>query len=239
MRTEASLRHDISRIAIEALRGQRPESPSRLDALLARERPGCEALRSARTDIASSAAHLPVTPQMAWALPQLFKRIQLVAPGILSTSAVLRALIRTPQWDESFARAFTDSGFLSCDRAIEGVRWKYDLGEMMAMQHVGAAWEVLDHCRILLSQHRTQQLVDWHAVLGELRTLVSWFPELQTLQLLERLYARLYVLHLTSVLVVQCWLDWRLGLADARPDPGASAAPALTAFGLQGVHHAA
>jgi hypothetical protein len=200
------------------LRGERLDGANRLEALLARELPHPEELRTARTKIAASAAHLPITPEMAWTLPQLLKRVQLVSPGILSTSAVLRSLLRMPECDEQFAKAFADSGFLSCDRAIERVRWKYEIGEMMAKQHDGSAWEVLEHCRVLLTQHRTKQPVDWEAVLIELQTLISWFPELRTIQLLERLYARLYELHSKSVVVVQYWLDWRAGMADAVPE---------------------
>ena len=222
------LRQEFSRIGTAALRGERVDGASRFEALLAREHPHPEDLRTARTNIAASAAHLPITPEMAWALPQLLKRVQLVAPGILSTSAVLRSLIRMPECDEHFAKAFADSGFLSCDRAIERVRWKYEIGEMMAKQDDGSAWEVLEHCRVLLTQHRTKHPVDWEAVLIELQTLISWFPELRTIQLLEHLYARLYELHVKSVLVVQRWLDWRAGMADAIPE--------VSVF--QGVHHA-
>ena len=225
-RGEAYLRQEFSRIGTPGLGGEPLAGTSRLEALLARQAPRLEELQSARTTIAASAAHLPITPEMAWALPQLLKRIQLVSPGVLSTSAVLRSLIRMPQWDEQFAKAFADSGFLSCDRAIEQTRWKYDIREMMAKQHGGSAWEVLEHCRVLLAHHRTKQPVDWEAVLLELQTLISWFPELHTIQLLEQLYTRLHVLHVKSVLVVQCWLDWRAGLADAIPEPS------------QGVRHA-
>jgi hypothetical protein len=181
----------------------------RLEELLAREVTRPEELRTARTNIAAAAAFLPITPEMAWAVPQLLKRIGLVSPGILSTSGALRALIRMPECDEQFAKAFADSGFLSCDRVIERVGWKYDFGEMMAKHHDGSAWEVLEHCRILLTQQRTKQPLDWDAVLIELRTLIAWFPELRTIELLEQLYARLHALQMKSVLVAQCWLDWR------------------------------
>jgi hypothetical protein len=225
-RNEAYLRQEFSRFGTPVLEGERLHGANRLDALLARELPRPEELRTACTNIAASAAHLPITPEMAWTLPQLLKRIQLVSPGILSTSAVLRSLIRMREWDEQFAKAFADSGFLSCDRAIERVRWKYDIREMVAKQQDGgSAWEVLEYCRALLTQHRTKQPVDWEAVLSELQTLISWFPELRTIQLLEQLYARLYMLHTKSVLVVQCWLDWRAGMADASPESS------------QGVHH--
>ena len=208
-RDEAYLRQEFSRMGTAALRAEGLDGASRLEALLAREGPLFEDLRTARTNIAASAGFLPITPEMAWAVPQLLKRIGLVSPGILSTSGMLRSLIRMPQWDEQFAKALTDSGFLSCDRAIEQVRWRYDLSEMMAKQHGGSAWEVLEHCRVLLTQHRTKLPVDWDGVLVELRTLISWFPELRTIQLLEQLYARLHVLHMKSVLVAQCWLHWR------------------------------
>jgi hypothetical protein len=217
-RDAAYLRQEFSRMGMAALHGERLDGASRLEALLARElrRPGD--LRTARTNIAASAAILPITPEMAWAVPQLLKRIQLVSPGILSTSGVLRSLIRMPEWDEQFAKAFADSGFLSCDLAIERVRWKYDIREMMSKQHGGSAWQVLEHCRVLLTQHHMKQPLDWDAVLIELQTLISWFPELRTIQLLEQLYARLYALHMKSVLAVQCWLDWRAGMAGAIPD---------------------
>lgn len=231
-RNEAYLRQEFSRIGAAALRGERLDGASRLEALLARELPRPEELRAARTKIAAAAACLPITPEMAWAVPQLLKRIQLVAPGIASTTGVLRSLIGMPQWDEQFAKAFADSGFLSCDRAVERVRWKYDIGEMMAKQHEGgSAWQVLEHCRMLLAQHHTKQPLDWDAVLIELQTLISWFPELRTIGLLEQLYARLYVLHMKSVLVVQWWLAWRAGMADAIPEP-------QTTIAIQGLHHA-
>jgi hypothetical protein len=212
------LRQEFSGMGAAAGAGHRLDGACRLETLLASESPRPEELRTARTNIAASAAHLPITPEMAWALPQLLKRVQLVSPGILSTSAVLRSLIRMPEWDEPFAKAFADSGFLSCDRMIERVRWKHDIGEMMAKQHEGSAWEVLEHCRVLLAQHRTKQPVDWEAVLIELQTLISWFPELRTIQLLEQLYARLHELHMRSVLVVQSWLEWRAGMAGAIPE---------------------
>ena len=236
-RDEAYLRQEFSRMGTAALRGEGLDGASRLEALLARDLPRPEELRTARTNIAASAALLPIAPEMAWAVPQLLKRIGLVSPGVLSTSGVLRSLIQMPEWDEQFARAFADSDFLSCDRAIERVRWKYDISEMMSKQHDGSAWQVLEHCRVLLMQHRTKQPVDWEAVLIELRTLNSWFPELRTIQLLEQLYARLHVLHMKSVLVVQYWLDWRAGMADA-PDSSASTPSAATAFAFQGVRHA-
>lgn len=225
-RNEAYLRQEFSRMGTRALGGERPDGANRLEAALEAELPCAEGLRAARTNVAASAAHLPITPQMAWTLPQLLKRIQLVSPGNLSTSSVLRALIRTPEWDEQFAKAFADSGFLSCDRAIEQARWKYDIKEMMAKGNDGSASELLEHCRVLLAQHRTKQPLDWEAVVIELQTLASWFPELRTIQLLEQLYSRLYVLHIKSVLVVQCWLDWRSGMADAIHGSG------------QEVHHA-
>ncbi|NPC54832.1 hypothetical protein [Caenimonas soli] len=206
---EAYLRQEFSRMGTAALHGERLDGASRLEALLARELRHPEELRTARANIAASAAILPIAPEMAWAVPQLLKRIQLVSPGILSTSGVLRSLIRMPELDEQFAKAFADSGFLSCDQAIERVRWKYDVSEMLALHHGGSAWQVLEHCRVLLMQHRTKQPLDWEGVLIELQTLLSWFPELRTIQLLEQLYARLRALHTKSVLAAQCWLDWR------------------------------
>lgn len=219
-RSEAYLRQEYAQVATSALRAQPPDGTNRLEELFAKGCTFTEEPRAAHTRIAASAAHLPITPEMAWALPQLLKRIQLLSPGVLSTSAALRSLIRMPESDEQFAKAFADSGFLSCDKAMEPVRWKYDISDMMAMQHAGSAWEILEYCRILLTRHRTKQPLDYDAVLNELQTLISWFPEIRTIQLLHQLYARLHVLHTKSVLVVQCWLDWRAG----------------TAF--QGIHHA-
>ena len=172
-------------------------------------------LRTARTNIAAATAHLPVTAEMAWAVPQLLKRVQMVAPGAQSTSAVLRALIRKPELDEQFAKAFTDSGFLSCDQVIGRASWKYDLSEMMAKQAEGAGLEVLAHCGVMLTRHRLKQPLDWDAVLVDLRTLAAWFPELRTIELLLHLCMRLHALHVKSVLVAQCWLDWRSGRAAA------------------------
>jgi hypothetical protein len=170
-------------------------------------------LRTARINIAAATAHLPVTAEMAWAVPQLLKRVQLLAPGAQSTSSVLRALIRKPELDEQFAKAFTDSGFLSCDEVIGRARWKFDITEMMAKQAEGSGLEVLAHCGVMLTRHRLRQPLDWDAVLVDLRTLATWFPELRTLQLLVQLYTRLHALHAKSVLVAQCWLDWRSGRA--------------------------
>jgi hypothetical protein len=237
-RDEACLRQEFSRMGTAALRGEGLDGAGRLEALVAKELPRPEELRTARTNIAASAALLPITPDMAWAVPQLLKRIGLVSPGVLSTSGVLRSLIRMPEWDEQFAKAFADSGFLSCDRAIERVRWKYDISEMMAKHRDGSAWQVLEHCCVLLMQHRTKQPLDWETVLIEFQTLISWFPDLRTIQLLEQLYARLHVLHMKSVLVVQYWLDWRAGMADAIPDSSVSAPSAAMTFAFQGVHHA-
>jgi hypothetical protein len=217
-RSEAWMRNEFSRIATAVTRDEAKHAANRLEELLASERPRPETLRAARIRIAASAAHLPITPEMAWTLPQLLKRLQLLSPGVLSTSAGLRALVRMPEQDEQFARAFEGSGFLSCDRSIEKARWKYDLGEMMAKQHGGSPFEVLEHCRSLLAQHRTKQPVDWDAVLMELQTLMTWFPELRTIRLLEQLYTRLHVLHMKSVLVVHRWLDSRAGATNAIAD---------------------
>lgn len=226
-RNEAYLRQAFSRIAIGALACDRADGPNRLESLLSCERPCPEELRHARTNIAGSAARLPITLEMATALPQLLKRIQLVSPGILSTTGALRALVLMPQWDHKFVAAFTESGFLSCDRVIEQAHWKYDLRAMMAMQHGGSAWELLEHCRAVLACQQTKQPVDWNAVLSELQTLVAWFPELQTIRLIEQLYVRLHVLHMKSVIVARSWLDWRARISDA----GA-------ALAFQGVRHA-
>jgi hypothetical protein len=216
-RDEAYLRQEFSRIRTVGLLPEALDGKSRLEALLAREvARGAEA-RTARTKIAASEVTLPITAEMAWAVPQLLKRVRLVSPGVLSTSGALRSLIRMPQWDDHFTRAFTDSGFLWCDRAVERALWKYDLKEMIARQLEGSAWEVLEHCSQLLAQHRTKHPVDWNATLADLQALVSWFPEVRTLHLLEQLYGRLHLLHMKGMLVVQCWLDWRAGTADTIP----------------------
>jgi hypothetical protein len=173
-------------------------------------------------ELAAGTALLPVTPEMAWTVPQLLKRVQLVVPDIRSTTGVLRAVIRMPERDEDFVKAFTDSGFLSCDQAIARVRWKYDLGEMTA-KYLGASGSpVLAHCRTLLARHRANEPFDWDAVLAGLRELNSWFPELRTIELLERLYTRLHALHVESVHVAQCWMD----------------RPVRTGAATQGIHHA-
>lgn len=235
-RGEAYLRQEFSRIGIAAMQFEGLEAPSRLETLLARERPHPEALQAAREKVAASAAILPITPQMAWAVPQLLKRAQLASPGVVSTTGVLRSLIRMPERDEQFAQAFADSGFLACDRTMERASWKYDIGEMKANQSCGA-WQVLEHCRAILAHHRTKQPVDWDGVLTDLRTLMSWFPELRTLGLLEQLYGRLSVLHMKSILVAQQWLEWRAE-ADATPDCRAPPAPARANFAFLGAAHA-
>lgn len=174
--------------------------------------PHDDALRAARRELAASTALLPVTVEMAWAVPQLLKRARVISPDIASTSGVLRALIRLPECDERFAKALADSRFLVCDQVIARVRWKYDLAEMAAMHRSGADADVPAHCRTVLAEHRLNQPFDWPAVLRELRKLHSWFPELRTLGLLEQLYTRLHELHLQEVHVAQRWLD-----ASARP----------------------
>jgi hypothetical protein len=210
---------------------RRLHETSRLDALLERERPTPDRLQTAQTNIAASSAHLPITPEMAWSVPQLLKRVQLVAPGMLSTSGVLRALIRMQQWDAAFANAFADSGFLSCDQVIEKVRWKYDIAAMVARHQDGADFEVLEHCRRVLQGHRARLSLDWEAVLLELRTLNAWFPHLRTIQLLRQLYARLHVLHAKEVVTAQSWLQWRYEVAE---DGSNAAIPAWRAAGTAG-----
>ena len=150
---------------------------------------------------------LPITPEMAWTVPQLLKRLQLVAPGVRSTTGALRALIAMPQCDAQFEKAFADSGFLSCDEVIGRVRWHYDLDEMSARYRGASAQQVLDHCRSLVARHDAGQPFDWEAVLGGLRALHAAFPELRTIEQLAQLYARLYALELASVHVAQRWLD--------------------------------
>lgn len=216
-RDEAYLRQEFSRIRTVGLLPEALHGPSRLEALLAREVASGEEPEAARMKIAATELTLPVTAEMAWAVPQLLKRVRLMSPGVLSTSGALRSLVLMPQWDDHFTQAFTDSGFLWCDRALERAQWKYDVKEMIARQLAGAAWEVLEHCRQLLAQHRTKHPVDWNATLADLQTLASWFPEVRTIQLLEQLYRRLHLLHMKGVLVVQCWLDWRAGMAGAVP----------------------
>jgi hypothetical protein len=166
-----------------------------------------EELRTARINIAAATACLPVTAEMAWTVPQLLKRVQLVSSGIRSTTGVLRCVIRMPEQDEQFAKAFADSGFLSCDQVIGRERWKYDLDEMAAKYSGASASQVLEHCRSLLARHRANEPFDWHDVLAGLQTLRSWLPELRTIELLERLYIRLHALHIESVHVAQCWTD--------------------------------
>lgn len=177
--------------------------------------PRAEEPQTARIDAAATQALLPVTPEMAWTVPQLLKRVQLVAPDIRSTTGVLRAVIRMPECDEQFARAFTDSGFLSCDQAIGRVRWKYDLDEMMAKYLSASGSPVLAHCRSVLARDRANEPFDWDSLLAELRTLRSWFPELRTIELLEQLYTRLHALHVESVRVARCWLERPAGIRSA------------------------
>jgi hypothetical protein len=220
-RDEPYLRHEFSRIAAHALRDGAPRGEDRLAMLLASHGGRAQDLQADRTSVAVSGATLPIAPEMAWAVPQLLKRVQLVAPGALSTNGALRSLLRMPHPDETFAKAFADSGFLSCDLVLEHERWKYDLTEMILKHHDGSAWQVLEHARALLAQDRTGKPVDWHAALDELRTLLSWFPELRTLQLLEQLYARLAGLHTQSILAVRSWLEWRANVAGAPREPDA------------------
>jgi hypothetical protein len=188
---------------------ERPGGASQPEAAPARELLTAEELRIVRTNIAAATVRLPVTPEMAWAVPPLIKRIQPLAPGVQSTSGALRALIRSPELDAHFAKAFTDSGFLWCDQVIGRARWKYDITDMMAKRSDRSDSEVLAHCGMVLSRHRMKQPFDWDAVLTELEMLTSWFPELRTIQLLDQLYTRLNDLHVKSVLAAQGWLDWR------------------------------
>lgn len=167
-----------------------------------------EELRMVRINIAAATAALPITPEMAWAVPQLLKRIRLVSPDVTSTNGVLRTLVRAPGLDEPFAKALADSGFLSCDEPIARSRWRFDLEEMLERERTVSA-QVLGHCREVLARHHTGRPFDWGAVLDDLRTLRSWFPELRTIELLEQLYGRLHVLHAKAVLVAQLWLDLR------------------------------
>lgn len=208
---EAHLRRDFSQHGATNLHDERLEDASPPEPALAYDILTPEELHIARKNIAAATAHLPITTEMARTVPQLLKRIQLVAPAAQSTSGVLRALIRRPELDEKFADAFAESGFLSCDQVIGRAGWKYDFTEMMAKQSAGSGLEVLAHCGVILSRHRMKQPIDWDAVLVDLKTLHSWFPELRTIQLLQQLYARLHALHIKSVLVAQCWLDWRSG----------------------------
>jgi hypothetical protein len=212
-RDESYLRQEIARIAADLLRTPPPAGSDRLEALLARTAADPDAVRAERTAVAASTASLPITSEMAWAVPQLLKRIQLVSPGTASTSGALRALFNVPWHDEAFASAFAASGFLSSDRVVGQARWKYDFKAMKAKHDDGSAWEVLEHCRALLAQHRDRQPVDWDAALAELRTLRSWFPELRTVGLLEQLYARLHALNAKSILAVRSWLEWRADMA--------------------------
>jgi hypothetical protein len=133
--------------------------------------------------------------------------VQLVCPDAWSTTGVLRSLIRAPERDELLVQAFRESGFLSCDEAIARVHWKFDVDEMEAKFRNGSGAQVLAHCRALLARHRAKEPFDWAAVLAGLRALHSSLPQLRTIELLERLYTRLYALHLRGVRVAQCWLE--------------------------------
>ena len=169
-----------------------------------------DALRLARTNIAAATARLPITPEMAWAVPQLLKRAQLIAPGAQTTTGVLRAVIRMPECDEQFAAAFADSGFLSCAQVLEQAHWKYDIAEMIAFEHSGGAIQVQEHCRrTVAALGPGSQQLDWDDALDELRVLAEWFPQLRTVALLRQLYARLHVLHTKAVLVAHAWLELR------------------------------
>jgi hypothetical protein len=119
---------------------------------------------AARPSVAASRAQLPVTSAMAWAVPQLLKRIHLFAPDVRSTNGVLRAVIDMPDLDKQFAEALASSGFLLCDQPIEFVRWKLDIAEMKAKHAAGSGAEVMEHCRGVLKRRRMKQPFDWVAV---------------------------------------------------------------------------
>jgi hypothetical protein len=98
-------------------------------------------------------------------------------------------------------------------------RWKFDLEAMLEKERSTSPALVLEHCRDVLTRHRTGLPVDWEAVLDNLRTLRSWFPELGTIEQLEQLYTRLHVLHTKALLVGQRWLGLRAGPTDAARIP--------------------
>ena len=169
--------------------------------------------------------------------PSFSSALDFFVSGTLSTNGMLRSVIRMPERDEQFVGALAESGFLLCDQAIARVCWKHDLIEMLPKQDSGSAWEVMEHCSVLLTQHRTRQPVDLEAVLLELRTLNSWFPELRTIQVLEQLYGRLYVLYMKSVLVEHHWLNMRAGIAHAASEGCASPSCHAGALTSHGSHH--
>ena len=161
----------------------------------------------ARREAAASTARLPITEEMAWTVPQLLKRVQLLSPGVRSTTGALRALISQPHRDREFAKAFTDSGFMTCDEAIGRVHWRFDLGDMTAKYRSASGAHVMEHCRALLLRERGEQAFDWDAVLADLATLGEWFPELRTVRQLEQLYTRLHSLHIRSVHAARRFLE--------------------------------
>jgi hypothetical protein len=144
---------------------------------------------------------------MAWTVPQLLKRVQLIEPGVRSTTGALRALISLPRRDAEFGKAFAESGFLSCDEAIARVRWRHDVAEMQAKLRSASGAQALAHCQALLARDGLKQPLDWDAVLADLATLAAWFPELHTVRQLEQLYTRLHSLHIQAVRVARCCLD--------------------------------
>jgi CheY-like chemotaxis protein len=206
---------------------------------------GCaspQQLQVVRTNITAATAILPVTPEMAWAVPRLLKRIHPVSPEVTSTSGVLRALVRMPALDEQFTTALAESGFLSCDEAIAQSRWRYELDGMLDKERSGSAAQVFAHCQEVLRRHHTNTPVDWPCVLAQLRTLRFWFPELRTIELLEQLYTRLHALHTKAVAVAQLWLDRQpagsgtyatgaAGRVQAAEAPGASSRAGIGAPG--------
>jgi len=178
-----------------------------------------EELRVVRINIAAATAALPITPEMAWAVPQLLKRIRIASPDVVSTNGVLRSLVRAPALDEPFSKALAASGFLSCDEAIARSRWKFDLEGMLEKERSESAALVLEHCRNVLARRHTGRPVDWEAVLDNLGTLRSWFPELRTIEQLEQRYTSLHALHEKALLVAQRWVELRAGPADAARIP--------------------
>ena len=224
-RGEAYLRQEFSRMGAATLRGEGLDGASRLAALPGKGTPSPR--RANRTtNIAASAALLPIAPEMAWAVPQLLKRIQLVSPGIASTSGVLRSLIRMPEWDEQFAKAFADSGFLSCDRAIERVRWKYDITEMMANRRecIGlASTGALPRPPGAAPHEAASRLGSGADRASDADFMVSGTSHDPVAGAALRATSR--ASHEERTRRSGYWLDWRAGMADAIPDPASRSRP--------------